>query len=348
MIAAIRRALGLETRSSYSDLVLQQVTAQATTGGMQAAAEAGVQMAAGAIARMMALASVDGPAGAVLTPHVLSEVAFDLVRRGESVWKLDSDGSGRMELLRASVATVFGSPRRRDWTYHLTISGPTDTLTIPALAAEVVHVRVNAAPERRWRGVSPLGQASATGLMAQRLSASLGDELATAVVTILSQPQGQSEKNSKTLAATLADPGMRRLSLPETTMGGGGAGRASAPQSDWLPRKIQPQPHVETVKLYEVIQLEVAAVCGLPLALANPDAAGPAQREGWRQLLVGTVAPLGRLLEEEAARVLEEPVKLHHHEAAAVDAASRARAAKSIVEAQLGTKDEALRLVGWS
>ena len=348
MLDWLKRQFGVETRSSgYTDQILQQLVAQASGGGLAAAAEAGVQQAAGAIARMMSLADVEGPAAQLLTPSVLSEVCFDLTRRGESLWKFDVDERGQPDLLRASVSTVYGTARRREWTYNLTISGPTSTASLYAVAAEVVHVRVNAPPERRWRGVAPLSQAAATGALAQGLSRSLGQELSTAVITILSQPQGQSGENSKTLAATLSDPSQHRLSLPETTSGGAGAGRSSAPQTDWLPRKVQPQPHEMMIELYRTIQLQVAAICGLPLALANPDAAGPAQREGWRQLLVGTVQPFARLLEEELSRVLESDVRLKHHQAGAIDAAARARAAKGLVESEVTDKATALKLVGW-
>ena len=345
--AMIRRVLGRpESRSSYADLVLNQVEAAATSGGVIAAADGGVQQAAGAISRMLSLATVDAPADLILTPHTLAAIAFDLVRSGESLWLLDVSKTGRIELLRASVATVFGGPRRENWIYSLNISGPTVTSNVKALASEVLHVRVNAGPERPWQGVSPLGQASATGRLARALTSSLGDEAATAVATVIAVASGTSQASSNFIENAISTIGSRRLAFPETQFGTPVA-RTSAPQTDWIPRHIRPEPDENAVKLYGAIQMQIAAVCGLPAVLANPAAAGPAQREGFRQLLVGTVKPLARLLEEEISRVLERPIKLRHHEAAAVDAAARARAARGLVESQVVTADQALVLVGW-
>ena len=344
--ALVRRVLRLpEVRSSFSDLVLQQV--EAAGGGMLAAADAGVQQAAGAISRMLSLATVDEPVGSILTPHTLAAIAFDLVRRGESVWLVHVNERGQVELLRASVATVFGGPRRDSWTYSLTISGPTHTASQNALAAEVLHIRVNTPPERPWRGVSPLGQASATGRLAQRLTSALGDEAGTAVCTLLAVSAGTSEAAAASFNSVISSAGGRRLAFPETQAAGGGASRSSAPLTDWIPRHVRPEPDEEAVKLYALIQMQVANICGLPVALANPDAAGPAQREGWRQLFAGTVLPLAALVQEEVARVLERPVTLHHHQAAAVDIAARAKSFVTLTNAGID-QDRALALVGWS
>ena len=344
----MRRVLRLpEVRAAYSELVLQQVEAAATSGGMLAAADAGVQQAAGAVSRMLTLATVDGPAAAaVLTPHVLGAMAFDLVRRGESVWLVSVTERGQVELLRASVVTVFGGPRRTDWVYSANIAGPTSTTTVRALASEVIHVRVNAPPERPWRGVSPLGHAHATGRLSQRLTASLGDEAGTAVATVIAVAQGTSAATAQAFDHVLSTVSGRRLAFPESQNAGGGASRGSAPQTDWIPRHIQPAPDESAVTLYNLVQMQVANLCGLPFALANPDAAGPAQREGFRQLLVGSVLPMAALIQEDVGRVLEVPVVLHHHAAGAADVGTRARAFSLLRDAQVATA-RALSLVGW-
>ena len=345
--ALVRRVLRLpEVRASYADLVLQQVEAAATSGGLLAAADAGVQQAGGAISRMLSLATVDGPAAAVLTPHVLGAIAFDLVRRGESVWLVSVEPDGQIELLRASVVTVFGGPRRTDWVYSANIAGPTSTTTVRALASEVVHIRVNAPPERPWRGVSPLGHAHATGRLAQRLTGALGDEAGTAVATVIAVSQGTSAATAQAFDHVLSTVSGRRLAFPETQAAGSGASRGSAPQTDWIPRHIQPAPDENAVKLYALVQQQIANLCGLPFALANPDAAGPAQREGFRQLLVGSVLPTAALIQEEVGRVLEVPVVLHHHAAGAADVGTRARAFSLLTDAQVDT-ERALALVGW-
>ena len=77
--------------------------------------------------------------------------------------------------------------------------------------------------------------------------------------------------------------------------------------------------------------MEIGAICGVPWPLMpGSGAAGPAIREANRELLTGTVQPLGNLIIEEAARVLETPVTMTHHKLAAADsAAAGARRAHS-------------------
>ncbi len=138
-----------------------------------------------------------------------------------------------------------------------------------------------------------------------------------------------------------------RLALPETTMAGAGAGRIAAPQTDWKPYRLGAEWTEAGVRLQALALQETAGVCGLPAALVpGANAAGPAAREAFRQFLSLTVIPLGRILEAEAARVLELPVALQHHELAAADVAGRARAVGTLVENGVD-RERALTLVGW-
>ena len=84
----------------------------------------------------------------------------------------------------------------------------------------------------------------------------------------------------------------------------------------------------------------------MPSALVNPASAGPAAREAWRRLTVGTVEPYARLIESELTRVLERPVVIKLRRLGGVDAAGRARALHVLTEAGF-KKDEAADLLGW-
>ena len=91
---------------------------------------------------------------------------------------------------------------------------------------------------------------------------------------------------------------------------------------------------------------EVAEICGVPGALVNPTSAGPAAKESWRRLTVGTIEPYARLLESELSRVLERPVTIKLRRLGGVDAAGRARALHVLVEAGF-EKEDAADLLGW-
>ena len=87
-------------------------------------------------------------------------------------------------------------------------------------------------------------------------------------------------------------------------------------------------------------------MCGVPAALVNPASAGPAAREAWRRLTVGTLEPYARLIEAELSRVLERPVVVKLRRLAGVDAAGRARALHVLTEAGFAP-EAAQELLGW-
>ena len=113
--------------------------------------------------------------------------------------------------------------------------------------------------------------------------------------TIIPQPFGQSQTAADSIRAAV-NSGLR-LALPETTAAGGGAGRSSAPLTDWKSYTIQPEYAAAGVELHALALQETAGVCGLPAAMVpGADAAGPAHREAFRQFVALTVQPLGRIL----------------------------------------------------
>ena len=78
--------------------------------------------------------------------------------------------------------------------------------------------------------------------------------------------------------------------------------------------------------------LAVAAACGVPpILFGTSNATG--LREGWRQFLHASVAPVARTVEEELSRKLETDVRLDFTALAASDIMGRARAFGSMVGA---------------
>ena len=65
---------------------------------------------------------VDGPDA--LTPSVLAAMGRDLVRRGETVWRLVVDHRG-LSLMPAALKSVMGGPDPETWRYMLTLNGRT-------------------------------------------------------------------------------------------------------------------------------------------------------------------------------------------------------------------------------
>ena len=349
LIARVRRVLGLpEVRASgdYTDQLLSNYFA-AATGRLQAASLAGVQASAGIVGRALASATVDGDDGAI-DPQLLEGIGTDLVRAGRFLGLLTVGADGRVRILRAGAvaSVIYGDADPESWRYSLQMGGPSASRTVWAEAAEVVNVRINSDSYRPWEGIAPLARAAASGELASRLAGSLGDEADILVSRIIPLSQGAGETTTNQLAAALSGTLPGRIALPETQFAGAGAGRSSAPQRDWFATRTGWDAPTSGVALHAHLLSEVAECCGVPGGLVNPNSAGPAAREAFRRLTVGTLEPYARLIESELSRVLERPVSIKLRRIGGVDAAGRARALHVLTTAGF-SPEAAQELLGW-
>ena len=241
LTAALRRlAWGqpsrLETRAAgdYTDQILAGSYA-AATGRIHAASVAGVQAAAGIVGRALASATIEGDGGAV-DPHLLENVGTDLIRAGRFLGRLTVGPGGRVRILRACAdpSVTYGNADPDSWVYWLNESGPSDSRTVRAVASEVVNVRINSDSRRPWEGIAPLAQAAASGQLAARLSASLGDEAAVVVSRIIPIAQGSGEGAANQLSQALTGTAPWPGGLAGNAARGAGAGRSSAPMRDFV------------------------------------------------------------------------------------------------------------------
>ena len=334
--------------TNYTDILVSALLQQSRGETISARALGSQEIAAGIISRALSLATIDG-AGGLLTTRLVAEMARDLIVNGEALYKLDVDLDGRVRLLRSTSYSVYGSdPDPATWRYNLSLYGPTQSRMIDATAAEVLHVRYATLTGYPWRGLSPLRLAAATGALSARLTETLGHEAAVAVARVIPMPQGQSVAVSGAIQKLLTDPESGRIVLPETTKAGGGAGMGSAPQRDYRAERLGFDAPASEEALYRVLLVEVGAICGVPWPLMpGSGSAGPGIREAQRELLTGTIQPLGDLIVEEAARVFEAPVTITHHKLAAADVAARARGVHILTQAGIDA-ERALELVGWA
>ena len=335
--------------TNYTDILVSALLQQSRGETISARALGSQEIAAGIISRALSLATVTGDRG-LLTTRVLAEAARDLIVNGEALYKLDVDPlTGAVRLLRATSYSVYGAdPDPATWRYNLSLYGPTQSRMVDATADEVLHVRYATLTGYPWRGLSPLRLASATGALTARLTEALGQESSVAVARIIPMPAGQSAAVSNAIRNLITQPESGRIVLPETTKAGGGASMGSAPTRDYRADRIGFEAPASEEQLYRTLLMEIGAICGCPWPLMpGSGAAGPAIREAQRELLTGTVQPLGDLIVEEAARVLETPVTITHHKLAAADVAARARGVHILTQAGID-RGRALELVGWA
>ena len=97
--------------------------------------------------------------------------------------------------------------------------------------------------------------------------------------------------------------------LTETTAAGWGEDKTAAPQADWKPQRLGPNPPDALVAVADAAFSRMVAACGAGVSLFA-DADGTAQREAWRRWHLGTVQPLAKLLAHELTVRLETTVSL--------------------------------------
>ena len=191
----------IETRSAqnggsqgggFTDLIVQALLNQAG-GGTTAdpSATAALEAAAGSYARAFAVATVEPNNAATrgLTPAVLSLMARDLIRRGESIHVIEVDRDG-VRLLPCGSWDVRGGPDPSSWRYRADVFGPSGNVTRHLPAAAVIHGRYSVDPARPWQGVSPLAWASLTGRLHASIEGALSDEAAGPRGHLLPVPAG--------------------------------------------------------------------------------------------------------------------------------------------------------------
>ena len=343
-----RRFLGLEKRQAapYSDAIVQALQDRATGVAASSDGLGALEIAAGLWSRGLASATISpaSPVTSALSPAVMASIGRGLVRRGESLFVLDvRDGALRM--LEASSWDVSGGHDPTTWIYRVDLPGPSVTASRSYPAASVIHVRFAVHPSSPWRGVSPLAWATSTGKLGAFLENRLGEESSGPVGYLLSVPSEGGDENLEGLRSDLANLG-GGVSIVETTAGGWGEGRGSAPRSDWKPERLGASIPAGNVELWSGVGRVVLAVCGVPPSLSDPSADGTAQRESWRRFLHGSLQPVARIIEGELSAKLESPISLSFRSLMASDLAGRSRAFGSLTSEKL-TAAQAARLCGF-
>ena len=317
-----------ETRqaSGYTALVASERAA--SIAGRAAAAEltAAVQTCIAWWESGLALADVDGTD--LLDARTLALVARALALRGEFVARIGDDG-----LEPASdwdLSTVAGRPRA----YRLSLPDVGGGRTVTALAPEVLHIAIGADVRQPWAGSSPLRRAQLSADLLATVESALKDVYADAPLgsAVVPMPELAPADRERLSSSFRGKRGGMLLRESVTTTAGGGP----VPQQDWRPHGLTP--NMRDAMTTETLEAAKNAILGafgvLPLML-QPSAAGPAVREGQRQLAQWTLQPLARLIGADVALDVLRPLQ-------AFDAGGRARAAAGIVQALAQAKDAGL------
>ena len=270
-------------------------------------ASAAVETAAGAFSRALAAATVQGPGWVrqAVTASALADMGRDLVRRGEYLAVLEVDPAGA-RLARSATYDFRGDDDPRTWTVQVTTQGPSLTRTRRIPYGDVLHVQWSRRADAPWTGVPATSSASATSRLLAEVERNLGDQAAGPTGTILTTPSGSKLTNAAIKAAI---PKLRGRVLATEIAGQRAAGPGTSGVSPEL-KKLGLDPSQTLHLILQEAYSQTLAACGLPPALGIGSSDGTSQRESLRRWHQGSVLPVAKLIEEEASRKMETPVRL--------------------------------------
>ena len=333
-----------ESDGTYEGQILSAFENAATTPAT-AGATAAVEAAASMAGRCLASATVTGAPSDCVGPAELMSMGRDLLRRGQSVWRIVVAPDGMVRLALVGHWDHYGGPDPASWTMRLSEYGPSGTETRTVPWAGVVDVKYQADRVRPWWGLSPLAAASEAGRLSAAVTKALADEAGGPVGSLIETPKDGEDPTVASIKTAL--PGLRgRAALVESgdfDVPGGGRGMKT-----WQVTRLGSDPPAGAVTLAHQAFVEALAACGVPPALFGERSDGTAQRESFRRYQHSTLAPLAKLIAAELTVKLDSPVEIDLTAIHAADVMSKARAWRSLTGPE-ATMDPmmAARIVGF-
>ena len=322
---------------SATTLALDAQWSAATGSASNALQSAAMEIAAGIIGRAFATATIEGDPFKVVTPSVLMMTGRELVRRGEAGFLIDGPP---FELIPATnVYASRGTYDRGAWAYLLSLNGPSDSVSKWYLADEVIHVRINEDPASPWRGRSPFDVAKLSSETMTYAERSARDEARVPSARI-GVYAGTDDTQRAQYQKNLSSGGVQVLSTSQLQATAAGV----EPANRYSPGTMHPDHSAGHVQLRRDSLIDLCSAAGIPASLIDSRADGGSRREGYRQLLHGTIQPMARIAQRELSEKLGADIKLSFRRLAAGDLGTRTRAVKQLTESGM-TLDQALAVV---
>ena len=333
-----------DSGGDFSDAVVRLLEAQAAGSAADASSTAAVEAAAGALSRAFASATVEGESWVqdAVTPTFLAQVGRDLIRAGDSMHVIRVGSNGMAQLIPCSSWHWEGNHDPDSWTVRATAYGPSTSTTWNVSSESVVFVKWGSSPGQPYIGTGPTSWAHLTARLQSEAERSLADEAGGPLAQLISIPSdggdGEDTDPMKLLKADIAKSRGKAVLL-ETTQAGWDTGRAAAPQRDWKPARLGPEPTEAMVAIAKDSFARMLAACGASPSLFD-DSDGTSKREALRQFHLGAVRPLAKILETELSAKLETPVRLQF-DLYAIDLQGRATAFAKMVQAGMAIEKAA-------
>ena len=291
------------------------------------------------------IAPIDSMALARVSPAVLALTGRMLATRGNAVFAIDANPGSGILLHPASSWDPRGGYRADSRRYYLTLAGPQATVTRNLHGDSVLHFQTGATDAEWWCGRAPLYRARATAGLAAEIERQMTAEAKLPVGRLIGLGGSTPEQSLETTKA------IRQGGVHVAGFAQGFADQAG-PSNRLSPQAYGAAPAVGFEALRSHVAQEICAAFGVPPALVSAGADGRAQRESWRRFWLGTIAPLGRMIEAELRAKLDPSATVTFEALAAADEDGRSRAisrraaaAKTLADMGL-ERGEALRLAG--
>ena len=305
--------------------------------GADPKATGAAEFCVGLVSRSFASAEVKGMD---LSPGMLARIGRSLMLRGNFVAAIET--ANGVELLPAATYDITGGVAPSSWNYALSLASPSGMEERTLAYAGIVHCRINETDNQPWLGCSPLANAGLSADLLGNLERRMGQESNARAGYLLPVPDGMPDETIDALKADLAAL-KGGVALVETTSGGAGQGRQSAPfAGDWTPKRFGVNFPAGNVEARRDVGTGIVAAMGVPpLLWAGGD--GGALRESYRHALHTLITPLGLIVAAELSAKLEREISLDFGRLAAADIASKARAYHSFVQAGMDPAEALLR-----
>ena len=165
------RASGAQDYTSKM-LAAQLATARGDAGSIKS--NAAYRGSLTLIGHSTGVATLEGQHSEALQPH-LSSISRSMIDVGQSDWLIQVDSDGELMLLPVTVAAVVGGPDPRTWLYMLTMSGPSEAVTLQRPGESILSFRLRVDSKTPWKG-KPAITATGTGQLLCQLEAQMIDE----------------------------------------------------------------------------------------------------------------------------------------------------------------------------
>ena len=139
------------------------------------------------IGHAVGVATLTGQHASSLQRH-LSTIARELIDIGQSDWLISVGSTGEVELLPVTTVAVVGGPDPRSWLYQMTLTGPTETVTVQRSGESILSFRLRVDSKSPWLG-RPAISSSGTAQLLCQLESQLRDEAKVAPARLITGGQ---------------------------------------------------------------------------------------------------------------------------------------------------------------